>query len=575
MRSAVGVLAWLPMLAACGEAPAPGGASGASGALETPAPSRLRFVDGTRASGLDAFRQRNGSPDKMLVDESFGAGVALVDVDGDGDLDAYLTNGGTGQESNGAAPADALFLNDGAGHFTDGTEAAGLGDRLWSYGVTAADYDGDGDADLYVTNHGPNRLYRNDGGTFVDVASELGVADARWSTGARFFDFDRDGDLDLYVANHIAFDRASVAAQGLREDYFDLEVYYGPLGLDPAPDALYRQESDGTFTDVSLESGIAARPLFAFQVVTFDWDRDGWPDLYVANDSTPNVLWHNRRDGTFEDVALGCGVALSSAGSPQAGMGVAVGDFDGDGREDLYVTNFSEDYFTLYRGGERGIFRDVTTRANLYRPTLHALGWAAFLEDFDADGDLDLFAANGHVFPQVDRLGRRTRYRQRNQLFENLSGGRFRLPPDGGGPGLAVEAASRGAAVGDVDGDGDRDVLVGNLDGPPTLLLNESRGGETLVVRLVGAAGNLDAVGARVVARVGERRLLRLVGVGSGFLSASDPRLHLGLGSAKGVDELVVTWPDGSVTEVADVAAGRVVTVAHGRGVVGEEPLGR
>jgi len=365
-----------------------------------PAPSSaeapFHFVDATSESGLGVFRQVSGSAAKPYINESFGAGVALVDVDGDGDLDVYLTNGSTQaavDSEKSAGPADALYLNDGSGHFEDGTLAAGLGDQRWTYGVTVGDYDGDGDLDLYITNDGPNRLYRNRGdGTFEDVTAETGVGDTRWGTGATFLDYDRDGDLDLYVANHIAFDRAAIVEQGLREKYFDADVYYGPGGLDAVADVLYRNDGE-RFTDVSEESGIGAVALYGFHVVSFDHDQDGWPDLYVANDSTPNLLWRNRGDGTFEDVAPRAGVALSLSGDPQAGMGVAVGDYNGDGVADLYVTNFSEDYFTLYQGGARHLYRDVTTRANLYRETLASLGWATGFEDFDADGDLDLYVA--------------------------------------------------------------------------------------------------------------------------------------------------------------------------------------
>ena len=560
--------AWLPLcvLASCScgsqaepvtEEPAP-----------VPAPGALHFVDGTAASGLGAFRQRNGSVDKILIHESFAAGVALVDVDGDGDLDVYLTNGGPEQGS-GELVANALYLGDGKGHFTDATQAAGVGDTLWSYGVSAADFDGDSDLDLYVTNRGPNRLYRNDGrGHFEDVAATAGVALDEWSTGSVFFDYDLDGDLDLYVVNHIDFDAQSVHEQGLRMQYFNQEVYYGPLGLDGEADRLFENQGDGTFVDVSETSGIAAVAMFGFQAVSFDYDEDGWPDLYVANDSNPNLLWRNLGNGTFEEIAGRAGVALSATGDPQAGMGVALGDYDGDLRIDLYVTNFSEDYFNLYRRTERGMFRDVTARARLHQITMPLLGWACVFEDFDADGDLDLFVANGHVFPQVDALGRQeTIYLQRNSLFENTSDGCFRIPAGQGGPGFGVQTASRGAAVGDVDGDGDLDLLVGNLDGPPTLLLNEGVGlGHFLYVRLVGTAPNTAAIGARVVARVGERKMLRLCGAQSGFLSSSSATLHWGLGAATQVDELRVTWPDGSQESFTRIEAGRI-TLTQGSGL--------
>ncbi len=528
-----------------------------------PQPSALSFSDATAASGLDAFHHSNGTPENRTIDESFGAGVALFDADGDGDLDAFFASGDG---------PDAFFENDGRGVFHDRTQESGLSDDTWSYGALARDFDGDGDIDLYLTNRGPNRLFENRGGSFVDIAAERGVADPRWSSGACFFDYDRDGDLDLYVANHIDLDKEAAATKS--QDFFGAQVYYGPLGLEAEPDALYRQEADGTFTDVSSAMGIDAVAYYAFHVVAFDWDGDGWQDLYVANDSTPNILWHNEEGRRFVDVGGRSGVSLSASGSPQAGMGVALGDCDGDGDADLYVTNFSEDYFTLYQAQAGGRFRDATAPAGLYRVTLASLGWGTVFEDFDADGDLDLFVANGHVFPQVDQLGRQTHYRQPNQLFENDGQGHFRIPEGGGGPGLALAAASRGVAVGDVDGDGDRDILVGNLDGPPTLLRNDSRAGNAIVLQLVGGERNSQALGARVRAQVGERVLTRTVGDGSGFLSTSSTRVHLGLGPATSA-RIEVRWTDGRTLDLGDLAAGRRYTITAGEGVSAEAPLGR
>ncbi len=577
----------LATLAACGPAPqadpevaiqpSEGDAPVAGDAGTPPAkesrPTALHFVDGTAASGLGGFQQLNGSPEKHLISESFGAGVALVDVDGDGDLDAYLTNGGPAMGDD-RVVADALYLNDGSGQFVDGTVAAGLGDTLWSYGVCAADFDGDGDLDLYVTNRGANRLYVNDGrGVFTDRAEAAGVAVPEWSTGAVFFDYDRDGDLDLYVVNHIDFDKEQMHASGKRMQYFNEDVYYGPLKLDGASDRLFRNTGQGTFEDVSELSGIGAVAMFGFQAVCFDYDQDGWLDLYVANDSNPNVLWRNTGQGTFEDVASTAMVALSQAGDPQAGMGVAVGDFNGDLLSDLFVTNFSEDYFNLYERSSRGRFRDVTARARLHQATMPLLGWACAFEDFDSDGDEDLFAANGHVFPQVDNLRREeTTYLQRNSLFEN-EGARFGIPDGAGGPGFSIAAASRGAAIGDVDGDGDRDILIGNLDGPPSLLLNEGQGcGQSLLVKLVGSAPNTAAIGARVQVKAGGATQLRLAGTQSGFLSTGSPRLHFGLGTQPSVELLSIIWPDGSQAQFEGVAAGAVV-ITQGAGLQRADPV--
>lgn len=532
---------------------------------QTVEPGPLWFVDGTAESGLGAFHQQNGTPDKFTIDESFGAGLALLDADGDGDLDVYFTNG---SGENGEPAPDAYFKNDGSGRFTDSTASAGLGDELWSYGVVAADFDLDGDQDLYVTNNGPNRLYRNDGsGRFEDVAGALGVDGDRWSTGAIFFDHDRDGDLDLYVVNHIDYDREAYADR--RADYYDLQVYYGPAGLEAATDQLFRREDDGSYTDISDESGIGASAAFGFHVLTFDHDRDGWPDLYVANDSQANSLWRNRGDGTFEDIGVSVGVAFSKAGNPQAGMGAALGDTDNDGLEDLFVTNFSEDYYTLYRASSSGRYRDVTAMAGLYQGTLESLGWGALLEDLDGDGDLDVFAANGHVFPQVDSLGRAVGYLQANQVFENDGEGRFQVPHGNGGPGLSLLAASRGAALGDLNGDGTPDILVGNLDGPPTLLLNRSRG-SWVRVRLQ-EPGRAGGVGVVLEGRIGDRPVRRTLGAGGGFLSSGDPAAWIGVGQGL-LEELVIHWPGGEVTEVGDVPADHTVTVGVDGSVAVQPP---
>ncbi len=523
------------------------------------------FRDATAESGLASFRQENGDPEKPFIVETVGGGCALFDADLDGDLDAYLTNGGRLGRPIEENPSDAFFTNDGGGRFTERSRAAGIDERRWTNGVRAADVDGDGWTDLFLTNYGPDVLYRNTGdGSFADDTQRSGVGDPDWSTGACFLDFDRDGDLDLYVANYVDFDEPAMLADRPRTIYRGASVMKGPQGLPGARDRFHVNGGDARFRDASAEAGIEEE-LYGFQCVAFDFDRDGWVDVFVGNDSVKNLLWRNLEGRRFEDVAFRQGLALSLAGRPQACMGVALGDYDGDLRPDVYVTNFADDYSTLYRGEEQGFFRDVTQVLGLAAPTMDKLSWGTGFEDFDADGDPEIYAVNGHVYPQVDRFRLGTEYRQPLQLFEFVDG-RFREPRGRGGPGFAPRAAGRGSASGDVDGDGDLDLLIENLDGPPRLLRNDGPQGRWIRVQLVGAGGNREAVGARVIARSAGRAQLRLVGTASGFLSSSDPRLFFGLGAAEALDELEVTWPGGRSERFTGLPAGSLVVIEEARG---------
>jgi len=551
-----------------------------------PAGTDLVFVDRTVASGLGAFRQENGNREKPYIIESIGGGLAVIDHDGDGDLDVFFTNGSSlegfppGQE-----PTDALFENQGAGNFEERTAECGLGAAGWGSGASACDLNGDGATDLYVTRLGANLLLLNDGrGSFAEVGQEWGVADPGYGTGVAFLDGDRDGFVDFYLANYVVFDRGWIDANQPTKDYRGMRVYFGPNGLPAAGDRYFRNLPGGGFEDASEDAGVAGSPAYGFEVVSFDANADGWADIYVANDSQRNFLWTGDGDGTFTDTALRAGVALSGGGLPQAGMGIAVGDYDGDLDEDLYVTNFSEDYHTLYRNEGRGLFTDATRRMGLANGTLAELGWAALFGDFDADGDLDLFAANGHVFPQVDRLRLGTSYRQRNLLFENRSAdGETAFEEVGAqaGSGMDVRECSRGAVAADLDGDGDLDILVSNLDAPPTLLSNETRaGGSAIRVRLRGASGNMDGVGVRVEVLSrgmegggGAPTQVRTAGNGSGFMSTSDPWLHFGLGRSQAEVWFRVTWAEGVREEVGPVGAGRSIVVERGKGIVEERPF--
>lgn len=563
MRATRSALLGLALLSGCGEeSPAPPAMPAASDEPPYADDGPFVFRDVTAESGLSGFRQVAGSVEKPFLVETVGGGCALFDADGDGDLDAYLTNGGFLGGKLADNPSDALYGNDGQGRFTEVSAEAGIDERHWTDGVRVCDIDGDGRDDLYLTNYGRNTLYLADGPAhYVDRTEEAGVGDERWSTGASFFDFDKDGDLDLHVANYVDFDEPRMLAERPTTEYQGVEVMKGPSGLPGSPDRFYVNEGALRFRDATAELGFAEE-LFGFQSVVLDFDGDGWLDLFVANDSVENHLWRNLGGKRFENVALRQGLAYSLSGRPQAGMGVALGDFNGDLRPDVYVTNFADDYSTLYRGEPRGFFLDVTQAMGLSTPTLDKLAWSTGFEDFDLDGTLELWVVNGHVYPQVDRFRIGTEYRQPAQLFA-LRDGRYHEPPGRGGKAFATKQIGRGAATGDVDGDGDADLLMENLDGPPRLLRNDGAHGHTLVVTLRGRGANRPAVGARAVLRAGGRAQLRLAGLATGFLSSSEAVLRFGLGPLEEAEELELTWPLGEVERFARPRAGRL-TIEQG-----------
>ncbi|HUG54153.1 MAG TPA: CRTAC1 family protein [Vicinamibacteria bacterium] len=568
------------------------------------------FTDATAASGLGAFRHVSGSAAKDYILEATGSGVALFDYDGDGWLDVYLVNGSTlpavaGRE---AAPAAALFRNGGDGTFTDATSAAGVENRRWGQGVCAGDFDNDGAPDLYVANFGRTRLFRNGGdGTFTDVAERAGVAVDKWSTGCAFGDYDGDGRLDLFVAGYVRLDpdrlppapprpgasretvpspppaaerRGMGAAYSAGAPYCEYRtqpVMCGPRGLVGEADHLFRNNGDGTFTDVSARAGVSdGAGLYGFGVAFLDYDDDGKLDLFVANDSQANYLYRNRGDGTFEDLSYASGAALNESGQEQAHMGVAVGDYDNDGRPDLYVTNFADDYNVLYHNDGRGLFSDVSYPAGVARASIPFLGWGDGFLDYDNDGWLDLVVANGHVYPIADRFDWNTSYRQRALLFRNLKG-RFVEVAGSAGPAMAVARAGRGLAVGDLDNDGDVDVVINNLDEGPTLLRNDggSAAGHWLVVRLVGDPARgcpRDAIGSVVYCTAGGIRRRGEVASGRSQVSQSDLRVHFGLGAATRIDRLEVRWANGPATSYAVPAVDRLVVIDQARGVLAAAP---
>ena len=538
-----------------------------SGAGREPAveDAAFRFVERTAEAGLD-FEHVSGGPEQRYILESMSSGAVFFDADGDDDQDLFLVNSSR-ISSHPAGVGNRLYRNvpgrDGGRAFEDATPGSGLGRGGWGMGAAAGDTDNDGDVDLYVTYWGGNLLFENAGdGRFTDVTAAAGVGDPGWGTSAAFGDLDDDGLLDLFVANYLVFDLEAPPGGGLPcSGWRGLDVYCGPQGLEPQANVVYRNEGGGRFADRSRETGVSGHRQPSLGVVLGDYDGDGDQDLYVANDGYPNV--HYRNDGRWRltEVAAWAGTAYSEDGRLQAGMGAASGDYDGDGDLDLFVTNFSDDVNTLYQNQGGGRFRDHTGGVGLAAGARPFLGWSTAFFDADADGWLDLFVANGHIYPQVDMLPSGTRYAQRNLLYRNR-GGRFE--PVGGGPGMALVRVSRGAALADYDNDGDTDLLVVNLNGPPDLLHNTGRPRHWLGLRLRGREGNRDALGARVRLHGGALVQTREVQRAVGYLSQSDPRLLFGLGEEPEVDSVVVRWPGGRRQVLRGLAPGRYHVVEEG-----------
>ena len=536
----------------------------------TPAASSLRFVEVASAIGL-TWQHENGRSPQRYFPETMGGGGAFFDYDGDGDLDVYAANGALiAADPRDAAPVNRLFRNDGQRFIP---VAAGVAHRGVGMGVAAADYDRDGDLDLYLTNFGPNALFRNDDGHFAEIGRQTGIADARWGTSCAFADYDRDGDLDLYVANYVAYDPATTHTDQV--PYMAGYESYGgqaPVGY-PHPDnfqgqadLLYRNDGAGYFTDVSVEAGIADASGKGLGVVFGDYDNDGWPDIYVANDAVRNFLYHNSRDGTFAERAGLAGVAYGQDGQMEAGMGVDWGDYDGDGVLDLTVTNFQAEPNALYRG-EGGFFSVATFAAGTGLPSLPLLGFGTQFFDPDLDGDLDLFAANGHVLDNVLDIDQSTSYGQRNLLFRN-DGGRFAEVSAAAGPGFSLERVSRGSATGDYDGDGDPDLLVFNSGQPLSLLRNDQGdANHWITIRLAGANGNPNGIGARLTATSGDLVQTRELRGSRSYLSQSQLRICLGLGKRPQLDALAVRWPSGRVEEFGPFAANQAIALVEGEGV--------
>ena len=529
------------------------------------------FEEAAARVGL-AFVYQNGAAGQFYVPEVMGAGAAFIDYDGDGDLDVFLLQG---QPLDPGAPRDParthrLYRNDlvesGSLRFTDVTAGSGLGGTSYGMGVAVGDYDNDGDLDLYVTALGPNTLYRNHGdGTFADVTAEAGVGEDRWSTAATFVDIDRDGDLDLFVVNYLDF---SVAANKQCFDPAGTRDYCGPRSYKPVPDRLFRNDGGGRFTDVSESSGVTRAFGGGLGVSTGDYDGDGWLDLYVANDAMPNQLWMNRRDGTFVDDGPLAGVALNAAGNPEGSMGVASGDYDRDGDEDLFVTNIIAETFAHYTNDGRAGFEDTRVRADLSRPTAGFTGFGTDWIDFDNDGWLDLFVTNGAVNIIESQRGAAVPYLMRNQLFRNLGTGKFADVSDQAGEAFMRPEVGRAAAFGDIDNDGDTDVLVTNNTGPVRLWLNQvGAKASWLQVRLDAGAANRLGYGSLVrLVRPGAPVQVRRVRTDGSYLSAQDPTLQFGLGDHTGPVTVVVEWLGGPAEQWAIEAVRQRVTLRRGSG---------
>ncbi len=544
------------------------------------------FQDIAKQAGLAAWTHHMGTPQKANIVESVGSGVALLDYDNDGWLDIYLVNGSTVEAEAGKAkaPHAALFHNNHDGTFTDVTAKAGVANDRWGFGAVVADYDNDGWPDLYVSNYGKNRLYHNNhNGTFTDVAEKAGVTVGAWSTGATWGDYDGDGQLDLFVPGYVHLDPTDQASQAGDAgphafcEFRGVKVMCGPRGLKGEPDHLFHNNGNGTFTDVSQHAGVGdANHYYGLASLFIDVNNDGKPDLLVADDSTPNYLYLNKGDGTFEDASFASGYALNESGRETASMGIAAGDLTHNGRIDIYNTTFSDDYKPLYRNDGDANFTDVSYQEGIAEPTIPFLGWGDAFFDYDNDGWLDLLTVNGHVYPQVDAQNWGTTWAQRPLLFHNEKG-KLTPVPAVEGTGLAKLAASRGMAYGDLFNDGHTAVVVNNMDSTPSLFRDVVQSGNHWIgFRLVGApsaeAGKpgspRDAIGATIWVTANGFRQRGDVTAGGSFASSSDQRPHFGLGSAAAIEKVEVHWPSGRTETITPPAKVDVIyTLTEGKGL--------
>lgn len=550
---------WAQLLPACG---ALCGIVGGLASTSTP-----KFVDIATQIGITGRNIYGGIRTKDFILETTGNGVAIFDYDGDGRDDVLVLNGTRLKPVAGEKGTPTLYHNEGGGRFSDVSARAGFTEEGWWQGVCVGDVDNDGFPDVFMTAYGQNRLYRNRGdGTFADVTQKSGfpVAGTRYGSGCTFLDYDRDGKLDLFVSNYVDLDLQHTPRPGSAETcrWKDIAVMCGPRGLPLAHNILYRNRGDGTFEDVSAAAGIL-KPggRYSLGAVSADFDNDGWPDIYVACDMTPSLFFRNRHDGTFEERGTEAGVAYNFDGALQAGMGVSVADYDGDGLLDIAKTNFSGDFPSLFHNDDGKFFTDLSREAGL--GTHQLLGWGIAFVDVDDDGWRDLMVANGHVYPEVDGRGLGDTYRQKTLFYRNTGAGKFVDETDEAGPALRVERAARGLATGDLDGDGRPEIVIVNMNATPSVLKNEGPHGHFLNVSLAGTRSNRSAIGARVTVTAGRGKQVDEVMSGSSFYSQNSLTLHFGLGASTHVDQVEVRWPSGTFQRVGPQTADRTVNITE------------
>jgi len=535
----------------------------------------VEFRDIAAAAGISYKHNNGASPDKFMP-ETMAGGAVILDFDQDGWPDFFFVDGGSFADSKASMNAHhRLYRNQHNGKFTDVTTAAGIGTSGYGMGACSADYDNDGWPDLFVTAVGPDTLYHNSGkGSFTDVTKSAGVQSDLWSASCAFADIDNDGDVDLYVTRYVDFSPKNNKYCRLREN---IRGYCHPNVYSAVPDALYRNNGDGTFTDVTTAAGINVVPAGnGLGVVFGDYDDDGWIDIYVANDSTPNFLFHNKGKGVFEEVGLWAGVAVGTDGKSLAGMGTDMADVDGNGRLDIFVTNLDGQTHSLYKNVGGGLFQDATFMAGLGEITLPFVGFGAAFLDYDNDGDLDLAVANGDVIDNISLLRDNSTYEQLNLLLQNNGNGTFKNVGAASGPGFALKKPSRGLCVADIDNDGDLDILITNIAAAPDVLRNDGgNANNSILIRTVGSDSNRDGIGTRLKLYVGNSVIVRDVKAGSSYLSQNDLRVHFGLGEAKRADKLEVRWTSGKVQIVEDIPANQILTLREDAGITQRQPLAK